>query len=175
MNNKTIPNTIERTLNDDDYIVSKTDTKGRITYANRIFMTLSSYTEQELLGAPHNIVRHPDMPGLMFKRLWDTLRGGREFHFYTKNLAKDGSYYWVFANVTPSFDQRGQPIGYFSVRRKPKAAGVKTFQELYRSMRQAERRTAGKQAALAASARIYDDFLAAQGANHEAFILALQA
>ncbi len=95
---------IERTLPDNSYIVSKTDLKGKITYANRIFMDMAHYSEKELLGIQHNIIRHPDMPRGAFKFVWDTIAQGKEVFAYVKNLAKDGHYYWVFANITPDLD-----------------------------------------------------------------------
>ena len=121
-------------MREDDFIVSKTDLKGRITYGNRVFFEFSGWTEKELLGSQHNIIRHPDMPRGVFKLLWDAIRDKRECNAYVKNMAKDGSFYWVFANVTPSLDSAGNIIGYFSVRRKPKAAAVKNVTDLYRTM-----------------------------------------
>ncbi|MDD4944078.1 MAG: PAS domain-containing protein, partial [Rhodoferax sp.] len=117
MKYKVTPTRQERLMRDDDFIVSKTDLKGRITYCNRIFVEFSGYSEHELLGAQHNIVRHPDMPRGVFKFLWDTLEIRKECFAYVKNMSKDGSFYWVFANITPDFDVHGEPQGYFSVRR----------------------------------------------------------
>ena len=91
-------------MRDEDFIVSKTDAKGRISYSNRIFMEFAGYAEHELLGVQHNIVRHPDMPRAVFKVMWETLQAGQEFFGYVKNMASDGSFYWVFANVTPDMD-----------------------------------------------------------------------
>lgn len=98
----------ERVLREEDFIVSKTDAKGRITYANRIFMEFAGYPERELLGVQHNLIRHPDMPRAVFKMMWETVQAGREFFGYVKNLASDGSYYWTFANVTPAHDPKGE-------------------------------------------------------------------
>jgi PAS domain S-box-containing protein len=104
----------------DTFIVSKTDMKGRITYANRIFCEVAGYTERELIGQPHSLIRHPDMPRCVFKLLWDTIQEGREVFAYVKNMARSGDYYWVFAHVTPSFDQNRQICGFHSNRRVPK-------------------------------------------------------
>jgi len=166
------PTSIERQMREDDFIVSKTDLKGRITYGNRIFIEFSGYSESELLGTQHNIIRHPDMPRAVFKLLWDTIQTKQECNAYVKNMAKDGSFYWVFANVTPNFDRDGNVIGYFSVRRKPKASGVKTVTDLYRTMLDAERR-AGAKDAIAASSRILTDLLAEKGLSYDELVLAI--
>lgn len=101
MKYKVVPTSNEKVMREDDFIVSKTDLQGIITYGNRIFIEFSGYTEAELLGSQHNIIRHPDMPRGVFKFLWDTLHAEKECCAYVKNMAKDGSFYWVFANVTP--------------------------------------------------------------------------
>jgi hypothetical protein len=93
----------ERVMPDDDFSVSKTDTSGRISCANRVFMAFAGDTEPELLARQHNIVRHPDMPRALFHLMWSSLQSGREFFGYVKNRAGDGSFYWTFANVTPTF------------------------------------------------------------------------
>lgn len=166
------PSSVEKVMRENDFIVSKTDLKGRITYGNRIFIEFSGYTEKELLGAQHNIVRHPDMPRAVFKLLWDTIKGGQECFAYVKNMAKDGSFYWVFANVTPSYDEQGNVIGYLSVRRKPKPEVVRVVASLYQQMLDAERQ-AGAQNAIAASSRLLTDLLAEKGMSYEEFILSL--
>ncbi len=166
------PTSVQRQMREDDFIVSKTDIKGRITYGNRIFIEFSGYSEAELLGAQHNIIRHPDMPRAVFKLLWDTIQAKKECNAYVKNMAKDGSFYWVFANVTPNFDNNSNVIGYFSVRRKPKASGVETVTGLYRSMLQEEQR-AGARDAIAASTRILTDLLAAKGLSYDELVLAI--
>ncbi len=166
------PTSVERQMREDDFIVSKTDLKGRITYGNRIFIEFSGYSEAELLGAQHNIIRHPDMPRAVFKLLWDTIQAKKECNAYVKNMAKDGSFYWVFANVTPNFDNNGNVTGFFSVRRKPKASGVVTVTGLYRTMLQEEQR-AGARDAIAASTRILTDLLAAKGLSYDELVLAI--
>jgi PAS domain S-box-containing protein len=166
------PTSVERLMREDDFIVSKTDLKGRITYGNRIFIEFSGYTEKELLGTQHNIIRHPDMPRAVFKLLWDTIQNKRECNAYVKNMAKDGSFYWVFTNVTPNFDRDGNVIGYFSVRRKPKASGVKTATGLYQAMLAAEQR-AGAKDAIATSTRILTDLLAEKGLSYDELVLAI--
>lgn len=173
MKDKTIqPTTVERVMREDDFIVSKTDTKGRIVYGNRIFIEYSGYSERELLGAQHNIIRHPDMPRAVFKLLWDTIQARQECFAYVKNMSKDGGYYWVFANVTPSFDPAGNLLGYYSVRRKPKSGAVKIVTDLYRAMIEAERR-AGPRDAMTASGKLLTDLLREKGASYEEFILSI--
>ena len=172
MKQKITPTSVEKVMRDDDFIVSKTDLKGRITYGNRIFIEFSGYDEKELLGSQHNIIRHPDMPRAVFKLLWDTIQEKRECNAYVKNMAKDGSFYWVFANVTPSFGRDGNISGYFSVRRKPKSAAVKTASDLYRAMLSAEQ-AAGSRDAIAASSKILNDLLAEKGMSYDELILAI--
>lgn len=128
------PGSHEVSLQEEEFIVSKTDPRGRITYVNRIFMTISGFSEGELLGQPHNMIRHPDMPRGVFKFMWDTLQAGDEFFGYVKNLCKDGSYYWVFANVTPDLTAAGQLRGYYSVRRKPAREGIAMIEPIYQEM-----------------------------------------
>jgi PAS domain S-box-containing protein len=166
------PTSVERLMREDDFIVSKTDLKGRITYGNRIFIEFSGYSEIELIGAQHNIIRHPDMPRAVFKLLWDTIQAKRECNAFVKNMAKDGSFYWVFANVTPNYDREGNVTGYFSVRRKPKTSGVKTVSGLYQAMLDAERR-AGAKDAMSASTRILTDLLAEKGLSYDELVLAI--
>lgn len=135
---KIAPRNSEVKLAEDEFIVSKTDPKGKITYVNRIFMGISGFSEPDLLGQPHSIIRHPDMPRAVFKFLWDTLQSGDEFFGYVKNLCKDGRYYWVFANITPDMSSRGDLKGYYSVRRKPSAEGISIIEPIYKRMLEIE-------------------------------------
>jgi PAS domain S-box-containing protein len=168
------PTQNEKLMRENDFIVSKTDTKGRITYGNRIFMEFSGYSEEELLGTQHNIIRHPDMPRGVFKLLWDTLAQEQEIFAFVKNLAKDGSFYWVFANVTPSYDDQGKVDGYFSVRRKPNRKAVDIVSGLYAQMLEIERK-AGPKNACQASIDFVVDFLTQKGTTYEKLVLELQA
>jgi PAS domain S-box-containing protein len=173
MRNKNIvPTQHERVLREDDFLVSKTDLKGRITYGNRIFIEYSGYAENELLGSQHNIVRHPDMPRGVFKFLWDAVQQKKECFAYVKNMSQDGGYYWVFANVTPSLNTKGEIEGYFSVRRKPKASAIAVVSGLYRQMLEEERR-AGPRDACAASLALLTGTLAQKGVTYESFILSI--
>jgi PAS domain S-box-containing protein len=167
------PNQHEKIMAEDDFIVSKTDLKGLITYGNRIFIQMSGYSEEELLGTPHAILRHPDMPRVVFKLLWDTIQAKREICAYVKNLAKDGSFYWVFANITPSFDASGNLIGYYSVRRKPRPEAIQAISPLYRILLEAERKAGDGQAGMKASAAILHQALEQKGVSYEEFVFGL--
>jgi PAS domain S-box-containing protein len=121
-------------------IVSRTDTKGRITWVNQDFIHASGFTERELIGQPHNLVRHPDMPAEAFADLWTTLKAGRPWSGVVKNRRKDGDHYWVVANVTP-LEENDQVVGYLSVRTAPTREQVNACEEAYRGVR--ERRLPG--------------------------------
>jgi PAS domain S-box-containing protein len=139
------PTNREHKMAENDFIVSKTDTKGRITYANRIFMRMAQYPEEKLLNIQHNIIRHPDMPRGVFKFLWDTIKQEQEFFGFVKNLCADGSFYWVFANITPDFDSNGKVQGYYSVRRQPSEQAIRTVTPLYQEMLAIEKRSGAKE------------------------------
>ena len=172
MKNKQTPTQQERVMREEDFIVSKTDLKGRITYGNRIFIEFSGYTEAELLGAQHNIIRHPDMPRGVFKFLWDTLEQRQECFAYVKNMSKDGGFYWVMANVTPDLDAQGAVKGYFSVRRKPARGAVAAMADVYRLLL-AEEQRAGPRDACAASLALLTSVLTQKGVTYDKFILSL--
>jgi len=159
-------------MREDDFIVSMTDLKGIITYGNRIFIEFSGYSEAELLGSQHNIIRHPDMPRAVFKLLWDKIQNREECFAYVKNMAKDGSFYWVFTNVTPTFDPAGNITGYFSVRRKPKQSGVQTASAVYAAMLEAEKK-AGPANSIAAATKVLVDILNEKGLSYEELVLAI--
>ncbi|MFC4933377.1 methyl-accepting chemotaxis protein [Massilia sp. GCM10023247] len=133
---------IEYRMQEGQSIVSKTDTKGRITYVNPAFIEVSGFNEDELLGKAHNIVRHPDMPPEAFADLWRTLQAGDPWTGMVKNRRKNGDFYWVVANVVP-VKEDGRVIGYMSVRTAPTREQVEAASELYRKFR------AGEQGALA--------------------------
>ncbi|WP_022949199.1 PAS domain-containing protein [Methylohalobius crimeensis] len=118
-------------------IVSCTDLEGVITHANRSFVDMSGYTKEELIGAPHSILRHPDMPKAAFQELWDTVQAGEIWQGHVKNLRKDGRYYWVKATVIPNV-RAGRAVGYTSVRRKPSRRRVEECIALYARMREQE-------------------------------------
>ena len=119
-------------------IVSRTELQGLITHANDAFVEMSGYTREELIGAPHHILRHPDMPRVAFKGLWDTLTSGQKWHGYVKNLRKDGAYYWVYATAVPNI-RNGVIAGYTSVRRKPSRTRIAELSALYAQWLQEEK------------------------------------
>ena len=160
----------ERVMNDDDFIVSKTDTKGFITYCNQIFIDMCMYSQDELIGANHNLIRHPDMPRIAFKLCWQLIQNGQEFFGFVKNLRKDGGYYWVFANITASVDTSGNTAGYYSVRRKPSKKGLEAVVPLYKQLVDAE-----KQGGMAASEALLADFLKKNNTTYEELVTTLQA
>ncbi|WP_425482760.1 methyl-accepting chemotaxis protein [Caldichromatium japonicum] len=125
---------VEHVLKDEQLLVSKTDLKGRITAFNRDFVEISGFSEKELLGAPHNIIRHPDMPSVVFKDLWNTIQAGKPWTGIVKNRCKNGDFYWVEANVSP-LREKGQAIGYISVRRKPTPEQIAEAEALYARLR----------------------------------------
>lgn len=165
------PTNKERVMRENDFIVSKTDAQGRLTYCNRIFIEFSGYDESELLGQQHNIVRHPDMPRSVFNLLWKTIKSGEEFFGYVKNLSADGSFYWVLANVTPSYGDSGI-VGFFSVRRKPEVAKLKIIQSIYQDMLAAEKQ-AGTRDAITAGTKVLTDIIEPTGKDYREFILSL--
>ncbi len=130
---------VERHLKDGESVVSKTNTKGVITYINRTFMEISGFSEDELMGAPQNIVRHPDMPPAAFKDLWDTLQAGKSWKGLVKNRCKDGGYYWVEANANPIYEN-GQVTGYMSLRTRPTREQVEYAERIYRDIREGKAR-----------------------------------
>ncbi len=166
------PTAVERVMRENDFIVSMTDTKGRITYGNRIFIEFSGYSEKELLGSQHNIIRHPDMPRAVFKLLWEKIQKREECFAYVKNMSKDGGFYWVFTNVTPTLDLAGNITGYFSVRRKPKLSGIEAVTPLYAAMLEAEK-NAGPANAISVSSKILVDVLKDKGLSYEELVLAI--
>ena len=128
VNNREVP------LRRDDELISTTDLRGVITYVNPRFIEISGYTESELLGHSHNLVRHPDMPAAAFAEMWTMLKKGKSWRGVVKNRCKDGGFYWVDAFVTPMFEA-GKVIGYQSVRRAPEANWVRRAEVLYRRLR----------------------------------------
>ncbi len=118
-------------------IISRTDLNGILTHANEAFVELSGYTREELIGQPHAILRHPDMPRAAFKDLWTTVSAGNKWHGYVKNLRKDGSHYWVYATAVPNV-RGGKIVGYTSVRRKPSRKKIEELSAVYQQWLTAE-------------------------------------
>ena len=120
-------------IGEDTLILSTTDTKGRITYVNQTFIEVSGFTEDELIGKAHNIVRHPDMPPQAFEDLWRTLQAGKQWTGLVKNRRKNGDFYWVLGNATPLIEN-GSVVGYLSVRTKPSRQVIETVAPIYRQL-----------------------------------------
>lgn len=159
----------EKFVQENDFLVSKTDTKGIITYCNQAFMKIVGAKEKDLLGKNHNIVRHPDMPKIVFKLLWDTVKSKKEIFAYVKNRSFDGGFYWVFANATPSLDIDGNIIGYHSVRRKPNPKAISIIAPLYAKMLEAE-----KSGGMQASKALLEQTLSELGTTYDELINNLQ-
>lgn len=162
----------EYKLKPNEIIVSKTCTKGRITYANRPFMKISGYREPELLGLSHNIIRHPDMPRGIYYLLWKTLQSQQEFFSYFKNSTANGGYYWVLANITPDVRSNGSVAGYFSVRRCPNYAAIKQAKAWYQKMREIEKQTSANQAPEASANWLLEE-IAKSGMDYNQYIIHL--
>lgn len=163
----------EAMLGEEELIVSKTDLKGRITYANDVFIRMAKYSYRELMGAPHSLIRHPDMPRCVFKLLWDTLETRQEIFAYVVNLAKDGSHYWVFAHVTPTLDDHGNIVGYHSNRRKPDRGPIERIHPIYKALSTEEGRHANAKDGMRASFDMMVGLLNKQGVNYDEFVLSL--
>ncbi|MEP0073597.1 MAG: PAS domain-containing protein [Marinomonas sp.] len=127
----------EMTFSSEEIIVSKTDLKGNITYANRVFMRICNFPESALLNKPHKLIRHEDMPKGVFYGMWKALQSGEEFFGFVKNSTSDGNYYWVFANVTPDY-VGDKKVGYYSVRRVAPQGSLTAVTELYTQMKKIE-------------------------------------
>jgi PAS domain S-box-containing protein len=169
---KVTPTQQEVLMAQNDIIISKTDLTGRITYVNRTFMRIADFSEPEVLGVQHNVVRHPDMPRGAFKLLWDTLQHEQEFFGYVKNITSKGDFYWVFANITPDRDATGKIVGYFSVRRAPGKEAVATMQGIYQEMLTVEKQ-AGSANAPSASINFLQAKLKSLGTTYDKFVLSL--
>jgi PAS domain S-box-containing protein len=164
----------ERHFGADELIVSKTDLKGRITYANGTFLDIAGYDEEEILGQPHSIIRHPDMPRCVFALLWSEIEAGREIFAYVVNLAKNGDHYWVYAHITPSFDRHGKITGYHSNRRVPEAGVVeKTIKPLYAALRKIEESQPNRKDGMHMAARAMAQKVKDMGLEYDQFVQSL--
>lgn len=170
-NNQPVQN-IEFPFPSGETLVSTTDLKGRILYCNAAFVAMSGFSREELLGQPHNIVRHPDMPRGAYQLMWDTLKSGEEFFALVKNMTADGHFYWVFANVTSDLDSNGRLKGYFSVRRQAPKNAIREITAVYEQMLRVEQQ-AGPANAPAASVKWLMDYLQARDTRYERFVLDL--
>ncbi len=168
-----LPTGHEVRFGDEELIVSKTDLKGRITYVNRTFMQIAGYAENELLGQPHNIIRHPDMPRSVFRYLWDTIQTGREIFAYVKNITKAGDHYWVFAHVTPTLGADGAIAGFHSNRRTAGRTAIDAVEPLYAALRAEEARHANVKDGAMAGLALLEGTLRDAGKPYDEFVFAL--
>jgi PAS domain S-box-containing protein len=137
---KPTPVDVEIALDPKRYIVSETDEKGKITFCNDYFMEVSGYSKEELIGKAHNIVRHPDMPKVVFKLLWETISAGKNINALVKNLAKDGRYYWIFTEFEIRKDtDTGTIIGYHAARKSISKHVIEIIAGLYAELLQIEK------------------------------------
>ena len=169
---KVAPNSREITFDRQELIVSKTDLRGKLTYANRVFMRVSNFSEAELLGKDHSIIRHPDMPRGVFYGLWKALKSGNEFFGFVKNITSDGHYYWVFANITPDV-VNGEKVGFFSVRRTAPKAALQVIEDIYRQMREKERGLPPAQAPEASWNWMLQHVIDSKKMSYEQFVIEL--
>ena len=139
--NKPTPFNEEIILDPKRYIVSETDAKGKITFCNDYFKEVAGYSDEELIGTAHNIVRHPDMPKVVFKLLWETISKGTNINAVVKNLAKDGRYYWIFTEFEMRKDtDTGEIIGYSASRKSISKHVVEVIAALYKELFEVERK-----------------------------------
>lgn len=169
------PTGVEKTFRPDEIIVSKTDPQGRLTYVNRLFVEISGYAEEDLVGQPHSVIRHPDMPRSIFRLLWDRISSGQEIFAYVVNLSADGGHYWVLAHVTPTFDGSGRIVGYHSNRRTVEREALRQIDDLYARLRAEEHGKANARDAADAGIALLDRELAAAGVSYDEFVWALSA
>ncbi len=159
----------EKQLGDNDFIVSKTDTKGKIIYCNEIFAKMAGYPPADLIGANHNLIRHPDMPRIAFKVAWDLIQDKKEFFGFVKNLSADGGYYWVLAYITADLDANKKIVSYTSVRRKPPQSAIDQIVPIYKLLVDAE-----KSGGMDASAKLLNNFLEEKKLDYDEFVINLQ-
>lgn len=172
--NVMLPASRERSFAQDEIIVSKTDLKGHIQYVNDVFMNVSLYTEKEMLGAPHSIIRNDAMPRCIFKLLWERLADGKEIFAYVVNSCKNGDHYWVLAHVTPSMGMNGNIVGYHSNRRKPKSQTVQNvIIPLYSELLTEEEKHNNAKDGLNASNDLLQHTLKSKGLSYDEFIWSL--
>lgn len=119
-------------------MITETDLHGKITYVNRLFVQMTGYTKEELIGKPHSIIRHPEMPKCCFDSMWNCIQLGFPWEGYVKNLRKDGAYYWVVVTVTPKYDTKGTLCGYIAIRKPPGELSLIEIKEKYQRMLDSE-------------------------------------
>jgi len=168
------PTGVERFFDEGEIIVSKTDLRGVITYANDVFCRVSGYALPELIGAPHSLIRHPAMPRCVFKFIWDRIEADQEVFGYVVNMSKSGDHYWVLAHVTPSVDAEGRRIGYHSNRRVPTRAAIDVVEPLYKELLDVEARHESKAAGMAAALAVLQKRLGELALSYDQLVFKLE-
>lgn len=172
--NKSSLTGVEQFFGEDEIIVSKTNLKGHITYANDVFLNIAGYTEKEVIGQPHSMIRHPDMPRCIFKLLWDSIQGSHEIFAYVMNRCKNGDHYWVYAHVTPSRTGTGEIVGYHSNRRVPDRQILEgTIMPLYKDLKAAEDKESNRKQGLVSSSGMVANLLQERNVQYDEFVATL--
>ncbi len=169
------PTNIEVKMGEDELIVSKTDLTGKITYANDTFLKMAKLTEEQAIGAPHSIIRHPKMPRAVFKLLWDRINNGLETFAYVLNFSSNGDHYWVFAHVTPTYNNVGKIIGFHSNRRKPDQKAIDQIIPIYETLLQIENNNPNPKAGIEQSFAALVKTLEDANTDYDRFIFSLAA
>lgn len=158
------PTDVEHEVRKIDIVASKGDAQGNITYANPIFWRLSGYSQGDLLDKPHSILRHPDMPRIIFKFLWDNITAGKDVKAFVKNLSKDGGFYWVFAHIKVATNPDGSFRNYTSTRREMSSGARLVIEPLYKQLLEAE-----QSGGMEASLQLLEEYLQSNGASLATF------
>lgn len=164
---------IEKAMDDNDIIVSKTNLKGHLVYANDMFLKMSELTLAEALGKPHSLIRSAAMPRSLFKLLWNRLEAGREVFAYVANRTTSGKHYWVLAHVTPSLGPDGKVSGYHSNRRKPNVVAVAEISKVYEQLLAAEASVKNGKQSLEAGFALLTAILMEKGLDYDEYVLSL--
>lgn len=165
-----------RTIPADQFLVTHADLTGGITYANSYFCQAQACGEKELLGQPHNMLRHPDMPAAVFQLIWQRIRDGEEVFAYVKNMACNGEYYWTLSHLTPHYGAAARHIdSYQCFRRAASGRSIAAAEEAYRELRLIERSTNSKEQGVAASRQHLDGMMSRSGTSYDEWVLSLAA
>ncbi len=167
------PTDIQNTFDEDDIIVSKTDLKGYITYVNDVFCKVAEANVCDLIGKPHRIIRHPDMPRCVFQLLWQQIEAKKEIFAFVKNMALSGNYYWVFAHVSPTLDDAGNIVGYHSNRRQVPTSIIPVVSELYKSILEVEKSHSNTKEGMNAGFEIIVNLLNENKMTYDEFVWSL--
>lgn len=163
----------ERTFPASEIIVSKTDFKGHIVYANDLFLSIADYVEADVIGQPHSVIRHPHMPRCVFSLMWKTITNGQELFAYVVNRTKFGDHYWVLAHVTPTKDSNGSITGFHSSRRVPSRDAVREITRLYAELKAEEDRHSNAKEGMRAAEAMLEARLASLGLRYDQFMFSL--